>query len=88
MIIRNVTAVFLAFAATPALSENWDLPLAWPAENYISVNAAEFADRVREETDSRIDVTLHTGGSLGFKGPEMLAAVRDGLVPSVSLRLV
>ena len=80
MITRSSLALLL-LATSPALADNWDLPLAWPADNYISVGAQSFADRVREETEGRVDITLHTGGSLGFKGPEMLGAVRDGLVP-------
>lgn len=60
---------------------NWDLPLAWPAENYIVKNAQRFAEDVREATGGEVNITLHPGGSLGFKGPEMFSAVRDGLVP-------
>ena len=30
---------------------------------------------------ARVTVNIHPGGSLGFKGPEMLNAVGDGLVP-------
>lgn len=79
MFFRSLT--FATLIATPALADNWDLPLAWPADNYISVAAGTFADDVREATDRRVDITLHPGGSLGFKGPEMLGSVRDGLVP-------
>lgn len=75
-------AAILAFTAAPALAQTaWDLPLAWPAENYISVNAQRFADEVKTATDGAVSITIHPGGSLGFKGPEMFSAVRDGLVP-------
>ncbi|PTW60214.1 TRAP-type C4-dicarboxylate transport system substrate-binding protein [Breoghania corrubedonensis] len=70
-----------AMISGTAQAENWDLPLAWPATNYISVSAQKFADDVKTATDGRIEITLHTGGSLGFKGPEMLSTVGDGLVP-------
>lgn len=75
-------AAAIALTATPALAETaWDLPLAWPAENYISVNAQRFADEVKTVTGGEVAITIHPGGSLGFKGPEMFSAVRDGLVP-------
>lgn len=79
MLFRSLSLALLA--ASPAVADTWDLPLAWPADNYISVSAGEFADQVRDATEGRIDIALHPGGSLGFKGPEMLASVRDGLVP-------
>jgi len=67
---------------TPTFAETqWDLPLAWPAENYITKNVQQFADIVKEATNGDVVITLHPGGSLGYKGPEMLSAVRDGLVP-------
>ena len=80
------TTVALAFLSGAVISgaahaENWDLPIAWPDSNYISVSAQKFADEVKTATDSRVEITLHTGGSLGFKGPEMLSTVGDGLVP-------
>ncbi|WP_321503940.1 TRAP transporter substrate-binding protein [Breoghania sp.] len=70
-----------AMISNTAQAENWDLPLAWPATNYISVSAQSFADEVKAATEGRVDITLHPGGSLGFKGPEMLSTVGDGLVP-------
>ncbi|OWU67533.1 C4-dicarboxylate ABC transporter substrate-binding protein [Roseovarius sp. 22II1-1F6A] len=79
MLYRSLMLATLA--AAPATAETWDLPLAWPAENYISVAAGTFAAKVDEATDGRVEITLHPGGALGFKGPEMLGAVRDGLVP-------
>ncbi len=74
------TALFLTLGGT-AIAQTWDLPLAWPADNYISEQAQIFADNVREATEGRVDITLHPGGSLGFRGPEMLSVVRDGIVP-------
>lgn len=71
-----------ALTAAPTLAQSaWDMPLAWPAENYISLNAKKFADEVQAATGGDVVITTHPGGSLGFKGPEMFSAVRDGLVP-------
>lgn len=71
-----------SITASPTFAETqWDLPLAWPAENYITKNVQQFADAVKEATNGDVVITLHPGGSLGYKGPEMLSAIRDGLVP-------
>ena len=40
-----------------------------------------FAEEVGKVTNGEIKINVHAGGSLGFKGPEQLRAVRDGLVP-------
>ena len=79
MFFRSVAALMIA--TSPAMAQNWDLPMAWPDGNFITTSAGVFADDVRAATEGRVDITIHSGGSLGFKGPEMLAAVRDGLVP-------
>lgn len=77
-----LAAFFISSSVLPAAAQTtWDLPLAWPAGNYISVDAQKFADVVATETAGKVKITTHPGGSLGFKGPEMFAAVRDGLVP-------
>ena len=59
----------------------WDLPLAWPDGNFHTKNARQFAERVEQATGGAVTINLHPGGSLGYKGPEMLKALRDGLVP-------
>ena len=75
-------AVLAAVLSTQALAvEKWDLPLAWPLGNFHVSNAQIFADKVKEVTGGEVQITVHPGGSLGYKGPEMLGAVRDGLVP-------
>ncbi|HAR51197.1 MAG TPA: C4-dicarboxylate ABC transporter substrate-binding protein [Roseovarius nubinhibens] len=75
------------FATTLSAEQMWDLPLAWPAENYISVEAAHFGEEVAKVTNGEVKITTHPGGSLGFKGPEMFAAARDGLVPITDMLL-
>jgi TRAP-type C4-dicarboxylate transport system substrate-binding protein len=36
-------------------------------------------------TNGGVLITVHSGGSLGYKGPEQLNAVRDGLVPMADI---
>lgn len=82
-IVRSVAGAVLAaaFSTQAFAAEKWDLPLAWPLGNFHVTNAQVFADKVKEATNGEVEITIHPGGSLGYKGPEMLGAVRDGLVP-------
>ncbi|MCY4231817.1 MAG: TRAP transporter substrate-binding protein [Alphaproteobacteria bacterium] len=78
--IAAAAALFSLGASTLSAAE-WDLPLAWPDGNFHVENAKMFAAEVEKATEGRVKINIHPGGSLGFKGPEMLTAVRDGLVP-------
>lgn len=75
------TAAALSALATASIAESWDMSLPWPDGNFHTKNANTFAEAVAEATDGRVNITVHGGGSLGFSGPEMLGAIRDGLVP-------
>ena len=77
----TAAAALLSFGATALSAAEWDLPLAWPDGNFHVENAKVFAAEVEKATEGRVKINIHPGGSLGFKGPEMLTAVRDGLVP-------
>ncbi len=63
--------------ATMAQAENWDMPMAYPANNYHTENAQIFVDAVKECTGGALDITIHAGGSL-FKGDEIKRAVQGG----------
>lgn len=74
----------LAGVAMPnmALAQTkWDLSTVWPDGNFHTQNAKRFAEEVKKVTGGAVDITVKSGGQLGFKGPEHLRAVRDGLVP-------
>jgi TRAP-type C4-dicarboxylate transport system substrate-binding protein len=58
-----------------------DLATVWPDGNFHTKNAKLFAEEVAKATNGQVVITVHSGGSLGYKGPEQLNAVRDGLVP-------
>lgn len=74
--LLTATAATLAFAGS-AMAENWDMPVAYPADNYHTENAQMFADGVRECSGGELDITIHPGGSL-FKGDEIKRAVQVG----------
>ncbi|MGF1680316.1 TRAP transporter substrate-binding protein [Photobacterium minamisatsumaniensis] len=63
-----------------AAADTWDMPLAYSADNYHSVLAAEFAKTVNAQVGEEINIVTHPGGSL-YKGNEIFGAVRRGLVP-------
>src|SRR5215218_6989482 len=80
----------LAGVAAPAIVQAQaalKLPLstAWPDGNFHVVNARRFADEVKKATNGAVEIDVKSGGQLGFKGPEQLRAVRDGLVPMADI---
>lgn len=81
-------AAAISFAAPAVAETSWDLPLAWPDGNFHVENAKTFAKVVGQVTGGEVKINIHPGGSLGFKGPEMLTAVRDGLVPIGDILLI
>ncbi|WP_207460135.1 TRAP transporter substrate-binding protein [Azospirillum sp. SYSU D00513] len=73
-------AVFgLGLAATPvaALAESWDMPTPYPDTNLHTVTVRQFAADVKAATGGKIDITVHSNGSL-VKHPEIKRAVQSG----------
>jgi TRAP-type C4-dicarboxylate transport system substrate-binding protein len=71
-------AVFCALSAAPALAaETWDMPTAYPATNFQTVNAQEFSACVAAGSKGELNITLHPNGSL-FKGNDIKRAVQTG----------
>lgn len=62
-----------------------DLATVWPDGNFHTVNAKAFAEEAKKATGGAVEITVKAGGQLGFKGPEQLRAVRDGLVPMADI---
>jgi TRAP-type C4-dicarboxylate transport system substrate-binding protein len=75
--MKTLISVLAATVATAAGAESWDMPMAYPANNYHTENAQMFVDQVRECTGGELDITIHAGGSL-FKGDEIKRAVQVG----------
>ena len=72
-----VTAAALLAAAAAQAQTKWDLPAAYPAGNFHSVNLMEFAADVDKATAGKLKITVHAGASL-FKAPEIKRAVQGG----------
>ena len=55
----------------------WDLPAAYPATNFHTVNLQQFADDVDKASGGKLKITVHPNASL-FKAPEIKRAVQGG----------
>ncbi|MFZ5944182.1 MAG: TRAP transporter substrate-binding protein [Bacillota bacterium] len=63
----------------------WVVNEAYPPNNHHSIGLVDFAAKVKEATNGKIEMDVQAGGALGYKGPELLKVVRDGLVPVTDL---
>jgi len=84
-----LTALALSFAlATPALAQTkWDVPTAYPANNFHTENLQQFANDVDKATNGKLKVQLHPNASL-FKAPEIKRAVQGGQAQAGEILLV
>jgi TRAP-type C4-dicarboxylate transport system substrate-binding protein len=76
-ILGSLLAGALVLAPIAALAETWDMPVAYPASNYHTENAVQFAEDVAEKTGGELEITVHASGSL-YKGDEIKRAVQTG----------
>lgn len=83
--VLAVAATFGFAAEAPAQSLSLNLTDPLPDGNFMVTAAKQFADEVAEATGDEISINVLGGGSLGFKGPDLLRAVRDGLVPMANM---
>lgn len=64
--------------STAALAQTkWDLPAAYPATNFHTVNLNQFAADVEKASGGKLRITVHANASL-FKAPEIKRAVQGG----------
>jgi TRAP-type C4-dicarboxylate transport system substrate-binding protein len=68
----------LLLAAAPVLAQTkWNLPAAYPLDNYHTENLNWFAKEVEKATGGKLAITVHPGASL-FKATEIKRAVATG----------
>jgi TRAP-type C4-dicarboxylate transport system substrate-binding protein len=75
--VATTWAVLVAVPSAAQAQVKWDLPAAYPATNFHSVNLTEFAADIDKATGGKLKITVHPGASL-FKAPEIKRAVQGG----------
>ena len=70
----------LLTAAAAQAQTKWDLPAAYAATNFHSINLNEFAADVDKATGGKLKITVHLNASL-FKATEIKRAVQGGQAP-------
>ncbi len=81
--MKHMTRFSLSLAgvllmAAPALAQTkWNLPAAYPPDNFHTENLNAFAKDVTEASGGKLQITVHANASL-FKAPEIKRAVQTG----------
>lgn len=71
------TLPLIAFAAAAHAQVKWDMPTAYPSNNFHTENVQQFAADVDAATGGKLKITVHSNASL-FKAPEIKRAVQGG----------
>jgi len=77
LLLASATLAALALSTAAQAQTKWDLPAAYPATNFHSVNLQQFADDVDKASGGKLKITVHANASL-FKAPEIKRAVQGG----------
>jgi TRAP-type C4-dicarboxylate transport system substrate-binding protein len=72
-----LAASALALTTAALAQTKWDLPAAYPAANFHTVNLNQFAADVEKASGGKLRITVHANASL-FKAPEIKRAVQGG----------
>ncbi len=76
-----LTTVFVAGLTTGAAAQTkWDMPTPYGDGTFHTKNVRSFAEDVKKATGGKLDITVHSAGSL-VKHPEIKASVRRGVAP-------
>ena len=73
----SLLAGLLAVSGFVSAQTKWDLPAAYPATNFHTVNMNQFAADIDKATAGKLKITVHANASL-FKAPEIKRAVQGG----------
>jgi len=73
----SLMAGLLAVSGLVSAQTKWDLPAAYPATNFHTVNMTQFAADIDKATAGKLKITVHANASL-FKAPEIKRAVQGG----------
>lgn len=86
--VTTFTLAGALLTALPASAQTtFNLSDVLPDSNFMVANAVTFAEEVKSATNGEVVISVKAGGSLGFKGPDQLTAVRDGLVEMADINI-
>ena len=80
-------AIGIAVASPAGAQTKWDLPTAYPANNFHTENIQQFANDVDKATAGKLKIQVHSNASL-FKAPEIKRAVQGGQAQAGEILLV
>ena len=83
----GLMAVAATLATTAFSQTKWDLPAAYPANNFHSENLVQFAADVDKASGGKLKIQVHANASL-FKANEIKRAVQGGQAPIGEVLLV
>lgn len=88
MVVTALACVAVAASSGSAWAQTTlNLSDVLPETNFMVTNAIKFAEEVSAATNGEVAISVKAGGSLGFKGPDQLTAVRDGLVEMADINI-
>lgn len=79
------TALLVSVAAFAQIK--LDISVPWGPNEFHTLNAIAFAERVKQETHGEVVMTARPGGELGVKANESVRAISEGVVPMGDLAL-
>ena len=77
MLLRRRSPSLALAPPSVAAQTKWDMPTAYPANNFHTENIQQFATDVDKATGGKLKITVHPNASL-FKAPEIKRAVQGG----------
>ena len=78
--IGALATIGLSATISVAQAEKWDMPTPYSDQTFHTVNIKKFANDVRAATDGKLNIIIHSAGSL-IKHGEIKNAVRSQQVP-------
>ncbi len=76
-LVATTASALLLISPLASAQVKWDLPAAYSATNFHSVNLVDFANDVDKATAGKLKINVHANASL-FKAPEIKRAVQGG----------
>ncbi|MFH1804202.1 MAG: TRAP transporter substrate-binding protein [Pseudomonadota bacterium] len=81
ILFATATLLPLGFTQLHAAEFNWDQSTEYGVNSINTKTDVFFADRLKELSEDRINITIHSGAALGFREKDHLFAVADGALP-------